>query len=522
MNARRRAIVCGLLGAAGLAFYLWSAIGAPVVLWSDSRIDMAWAREGVGIVSPAPPPPTPHPAKPGWIAFLRAAAAGASVDAAPRRIVVVQTVLLWLSIAGVSVWLGRRTSFARGVVLYLTLLLFLRLPDSATSVMSEALTAALFLPIVASLLDPPARVRAGLAIGAASGALFLVRPNAGAAAALLAALAFGATRRWRALAGFAAAAAALVVPVWLLTSPRNGDPLRDLGAALLWAKAEYGWTNSAGLAPDASEATRQLVWRLFHGLLGGEHHDASWSPLWWAVDDVSRIISPLLILGALACLLAPSRQRGSLARVLGLSLAALLVVQSYVLLTLPRFALPLLPGLLLCAAAAWPPVKSVAGVLFVGLLAAARWQRHVLDREWGRIESSGIRIAQTIPKGALPAAAPASLRIRVAPAVLPSAARLEVLDPSGTVLYDSNAVRERRRPYVDVPLGPELLAANQRGPVTLTLLSDGAYGETQYLLFPVIPFPWSAPATRNGSDLLSPSTGLRSGGLDWWVVPQVR
>ena len=519
MIARRRALVCGLLGAAGLAFYLWSAIGAPVVLWSDSRIDLDWAREGVGIVSPAPPPPSPHPAKPGWIAFLRAASAGASVDAAPRRIVVVQTVLLWLSIAGVSVWLGRRTSFARGVALYLTLILFLRLPDSATAVMSEALTAALFLPIVASLLDPPARARAGLAIGAASGALFLVRPNAGAAAALLAALAFGATRRWRALAGFAAAAAVLIVPVWVLTSPRNGDPLRDLGPAFLWAKAEYGWTNTAGLAPpDASEAARQLVWRLFHGLLGGEHHDASWSPLWWAVDDMSRILSPLLILGALACLLAPSRQPGSRARVLGLSLAALLVVQSYVLVTLPRFALPLLPGLFLCAAAAWPPVKSVAGVLFVGLLAAARWQRHVLDREWGRIESSGIRIVQTIPKGALPAAGPASLRIRVAPAVLPSAARLEVLDPSGTVLYDSNEDRDRRRPYVDVPLGPELLAANQRGPVTLTLRSDGAYGETQYLLFPVIPRPWGAAAKREGSEALSPSTGIRSGSLDWWVA----
>jgi hypothetical protein len=42
----RRAILCGLLGAAGLAVYLWPALEAPVVLWSDSHIDLAWAREG--------------------------------------------------------------------------------------------------------------------------------------------------------------------------------------------------------------------------------------------------------------------------------------------------------------------------------------------------------------------------------------------------------------------------------------------------------------------------------------------
>jgi len=71
----RRALLA-FLGAAGLALYLWPALKAPVVLWSDSEIDLAWARDGVGIVSPAPPPPSAHPAKPGWIAFLRAASVG--------------------------------------------------------------------------------------------------------------------------------------------------------------------------------------------------------------------------------------------------------------------------------------------------------------------------------------------------------------------------------------------------------------------------------------------------------------
>jgi len=190
-----RKALLAILGAAGLALYLWPAFEAPVVLWSDSQIDLAWAREGAGIFSPAPPPPSPHPAKPGWIAFLRAASVAASADAAPRRIVIIQMLLLWVSIAGVCVFLGRRTSFARGAVLYAVLMLFLRLPDSATTVMSEALTAALFLPIVAALLDPPARAWPAFALGAASGLLFLVRPNAGAIAAVLAALACAATRR---------------------------------------------------------------------------------------------------------------------------------------------------------------------------------------------------------------------------------------------------------------------------------------------------------------------------------------
>ncbi len=518
----RRALLA-FLGAAGLALYLWPALKAPVVLWSDSQIDLAWAREGAGIVSPAPPPPSAHPAKPGWIAFLRAASVGASADAVPRRIVIIQMALLWLSIAGVCVFLGRRTSFARGAVLYVVLVLFLRLPDSATTVMSEALTAALLLPIVAALLDPPARAWPAFALGASSGLLFLVRPNAGAAAGALAALAFTATRRWRALSSFAAAAILVVLPVWLLTDPPGRDPLRGLGPAFVWARSEYGWTNAAGLPPpDRSEAFRQGVWRLWHGLLGGEHHDAAWSKSWAMLDEASRLASPFLVLLALACLLAPPRKRGSLPRILGLALAAMLVAQSFFLGALPRFALPLLPALFLCVAAAWPPIKSLAAATFVILVAAARWQRQVLDREWGRIEAPGIHIAQTLPKGALPMAQGSVLRIRVAPALVPSNAGLSVLGPAGEVLYDSRADTDRRRPFVEMPLSPDLLAANQRGPVTLTLVSAGDYGESQYLLFPVIPAPWGTSAEREGSAVLSPSTGLRSGSLDWWVDSDAR
>jgi hypothetical protein len=83
----RRAILVGVLGLGGLLLYLWPALRAPVVLWSDSAIDLAWAREGVGVVSPAPLPDVAHPAKPAYLAFLRAATLGATDGEAPRRIV---------------------------------------------------------------------------------------------------------------------------------------------------------------------------------------------------------------------------------------------------------------------------------------------------------------------------------------------------------------------------------------------------------------------------------------------------
>jgi hypothetical protein len=60
---------------------------------------------------------------------------------------------------------------------------------------------------------------------------------------------------------------------------------------------------------------------------------------------------------------------------------------------------------------------------------------------------------------------------------------------------------------------------NSREPIELELTSFGSYGETQYLLFPVIPPPWRRIAVREGSPDLSPSTGIRRGSLDWWAHP---
>jgi hypothetical protein len=108
---RRTALLLSL-AVLGLLLYLWPALRAPVVLWSDSALDLDWARRGVGIVSPVPPTPgaeqPAHPAKPAYLLFLRAVQAVAPGGEETRFIVVVQSVLLWASIAATSLLVARR------------------------------------------------------------------------------------------------------------------------------------------------------------------------------------------------------------------------------------------------------------------------------------------------------------------------------------------------------------------------------------------------------------------------------
>ncbi len=85
----RRAGLLLLLALPGLFLYLWPAFVAPVVLWSDSALDLDWARRGVGIVSPVPPAPAgaeqpAHPAKPAYLLFLRAVLAVAPAAEGPK------------------------------------------------------------------------------------------------------------------------------------------------------------------------------------------------------------------------------------------------------------------------------------------------------------------------------------------------------------------------------------------------------------------------------------------------------
>ena len=523
----RRRLLYGLLAALGLALYLWPAFRAPVVLWSDSVIDLEWAREGIGIVTPAPVPPSPHPAKPAFILFLRAVTAVAPAGAADRWAVVAQSLLVWLAIAAACVLVGRRVSPGRGAALYVVLILLLRLRDASSAIMSEALSAALLLVIAAILLCPPRSARGALVLGAAAALLFLVRPNVGATAVVLAMLAWTRERRFRLPVAFAAALLAVALPVWIATAPPR-DSWRGLSPAFSAAATDYGWVPSEGLPPDANarDFRRQLSWRAFHGLLGTEYYDARWSPAYQRLTELSRTATPWLLLAAITVLLAAPRNAGNSSRLLGLCLLAIILVQSFVLGALARFALPLLPALLLFAASAPQPgvrigarrAAAAAGIA-AALVAAAFWQRQALDWEWGMVEAAGTKITQTIPTGALPLHAPATLHIRIAAPLLPTEAGLEVLGPAGEVLYDSREDSERHRSFISVALPEALLGANRTEATRLTLVSRGAYDPTHYLLFPVIPAPWSRPAAREGSGALSPQSGVSAGALDWWAHP---
>ena len=288
---KRERIGLALLAALGLAVYLWPAFRAPVVLWSDSTTDLEWARQGIGIFREAPR--GDHPAKPAYLLFLRVASALPISGGGPRAVVVVQSFLLWLSIGVASILLGRRRGAAGAAALYVVLILFLRARDSASAVMTEALSTALFLPIAAFLLWPPRKASGLLGMGLAIAALFWVRPNLGAIALVLAFVAFATGRNWRGSLLVLAAFATVSVPVWLATRPREkADPLGGLSYPLLEATADYYWRPSiepwplagspagqmrvelerasanwkATLAARGPDARRQILWRALHGL----------------------------------------------------------------------------------------------------------------------------------------------------------------------------------------------------------------------------------------------------------------
>lgn len=547
MTRRAGLLLLVLLALPGLILYLWPAFSAPVVLWSDSALDLDWARRGVGIVSPVPPAPPgaeqpAHPAKPAYLLFLRAVTAVAPAPHGERAIVVVQSLLLWLSIAWTSGFVGRRRGWGLGLAVYLLLVLLLRLRDAASAVMPEALAAALLLPTAARLLDPP-RTRAGqVALGLATALLFWVRPNVGGVALLLALATFAARREWRAALPLVGGFALLFAPVWLATRPAGGERLRGLGFSMLEASRDYYWNPAhegsarrgsaaeierretsearanwqAALSRRGVDARRELAWRAFHGLLGTELYDARWSRAYGFLDTASRIVTPVLVLAAIALFLtAPNRGPGVL-------LLLLIVAQNLVLGPNPRFVLPFLPVLLLLgvrasAALGRGPARLLAVAVFLLFFAATASNAHILDWQWGRIEAAGVRIHLRIPKGSLPREEPATLHVRIASPVVPSTAHFMILAPDRTLLYTSEDATDRLEPAITASLPQAVLAANRAGAVEIEVVTFGSYGEFAYLLFPVIPPPWRARAAREGSDRLSPTTGVRSGALDWWA-----
>jgi len=545
-----RRLLYALLGALGFALYLWPALKAPVVLWSDSALDLAWARRAEGIVTPVVS--THHPPKPGYLLFLRTILALGPAPDAERRVVVVQSLLLWFSIAATAVFFGRRAGARYGMALYLALILSLRLRDSSSAVMSEPLAAALFLPIAAALLDPPRRAWTTGLLGLAIAALFLVRPNAGAAAIALAVVGLALSRPARQIVPLLAGFAILWAPFWWSTRV-PGDPFRGMAPAFITGSVDYGWISQperpspepppfvqvrsslenwkATFTEERGDRGRQIAWRALHGPLGTEYYDARWSRWYERATALSRSATPLLLLACVAAFtVVPYRAAARAPGVLGLLLLAGIVAQSLVLGALPRLALPFLPAVLLFGIAALPGLQgsgrrlaalSVFGLL-VGLVA---WQRQVLDWEWGRVESTGVRLTLAIPRGSLPTHAPATLHVRIAPLLVPTNAGLEILGPRGEALSEG-AFRplsaSPTAPFLTIALPVSLLEANRRGPVELSLLSRGDYDDAHFLIFPVIPRPWTAPTRRGGSEELSPASGIASGSLDWWAHEGVR
>jgi hypothetical protein len=132
------------------------------------------------------------------------------------------------------------------------------------------------------------------------------------------------------------------------------------------------------------------------------------------------------------------------------------------------------------------------------------------------VEEAGVAIRQEIRRGALPSRGPATLHIRIASPLPEHGSDLEVWWADRR-LYDSREDSRRHRPFLSLALPEDLLGQNARGATVLHLRSVGVYGPNQYLLFPIVPRPWGAPAVREGGSWLSPSTGVRSGALDWWV-----
>ena len=359
-------------GAAALALYLWAGFVAPVVLWSDSRLDLDWARTGAGIFRPLPAAPPgqviAHPAKPGYLLFLRAAMAAVPGVSDERSVVLVQSILLWASIAATAVFVARRRGTGAALAVYGLLLAVLRLRDSASAVMTEAISAALFLPISAAALALPKRDRTLLGLGAGAALLFFVRPNLAGVAAALVAASLAMARRPRGLAAFAAAFLLLSGGAWLATRRAAGpDAFRGVGFPILEGSAEYYWRPSLGpwprpdaagppstrdevalararwsrtLSGSGADVRRELVWRALHGVFGAEYYDPRWSAPYAALDRTSRIATPFLLLGGLAAAIVGLFGRDRRAGELGVFFLVMLVAHDVVFGSNPRYLLP--------------------------------------------------------------------------------------------------------------------------------------------------------------------------------------
>lgn len=551
---KRSALLFAGFAVLGLALYLWPAIQAPVVLWVDGELDLLWARTGVGVFRPVPPPPPGgalgHQPKPAYLIFLRVATRVFPRLGESRSVIIVQSLLLWGAVLSTSTWIARRRGIVQGLWLAVLILSFLRLRDASSGVMPETLSVVFMLPLSAAFVVQPRRTPTFGFLGLATAVLLYIRPNCGAAVLTLGVISLALARRGRALllffAGFALLVAAFSLTAWPVPP---GDPIHGLGYQILEGSADYYWKPSVEPWPRASspramalaevrqaadnwrhtlsqntpDSRRELLWRALHGLLGIEYYNASWSEPYRRLTTGTRLLSPFLILAAIALLLvAPWHGEGRIPKTMGLTLLALVLGENLVLGSNPRFGLPFLPALFLLAVCAFGSSAAASrrgtfAVTFLLLLVLAARARHVLDWQWGKIESAGVVIRQPIPARACPAKVPATLHIRIA-APLPTAAQV-TLSVEGREIWSTEAAGHRERPEITAALPLWLLEENARRPIELELRSTGNYGASSFLLFPIVPPPWGRAAHRQGAGMLSPTTGVHSGSLDWWAHP---
>jgi len=545
--ARGAKLALVLFGAAGLFVYLWAAMRGPVVLWSDSRIDLALARERLGFLGGRAYRDVGgwgHAVKPGYVFFLSLCT---SLFRDPiRASLVAQSLLLFAAIALVAIFVGAKRGSWRGAAFFVAALGMLSFRDAASAVMSESLATAGFLLLAAGIAVGRAdSIRILLLYGAAIAALFFVRPNVGAAVAGLALLGIRSPRIrrpavWGALAaGFLA----LWVPVEIARRSHAPEPMRSgMSSAVLTGTLDYLWpaavprwpaeatpaaTARAELRlaaarwremgpPFTPEIRRQWIWRASHALLGTDYYDASWSRVYWPIDEAAKIVRPFLVLLAIAWIVCAFRSAETRRfAFLGTVLVGMLVAQSLLVGSLPRYGLPFLAPLLLFAAISTSR-KFIAPLLVAaGLVVVVSHRPGVLDREWGRLEKGGVVVRQEIPRNGLDRRR-SELRVRIGSLTGPTAAELSVEDDRGRALFSSRANPHPESPVIVVPLPADLVARNRNASVELRFVAGSGFDETNFYVFPVVPRPWGAPARREGSGVLSPATGVVSGGLDWW------
>ncbi|HET9793354.1 MAG TPA: hypothetical protein VFS34_02740 [Thermoanaerobaculia bacterium] len=536
-----------VLGMAGLFVYLWAAMRGPVVVWSDSRIDLALARERLGFLGGKAYRDVGgwgHAIKPGYILFLTLCRTffGNPV----RASVVIQSLALFAAIAAVAALVAGKRGRGHGAAFFLAVLAMLSFRDAASAVMSESLATAGFVAAAAVIaLARGDTIRRLFLLGAAIAALFLVRPNVGAAAGVLALVGLESPRLRRPVVWGALAAGflALWAPLELARRAHDPSPGRSgMSSAVLTGSLDYLWpavvphwpaaATPAGTArdelrlagsrwaamwpPATPEIRRQWIWRAFHALLGTDYYDASWSAAYWRIDEGAKIARPFLVLLAVGWTLCGWRSRETRRfALLGTILILMVVAQSLLVGSLPRYGLPFLAPLLLFAVLS-ATRKFIAPLLAAAAFAWLVWSRPgVLDREWGRIEKSGVVVRQEIPRNGLDRRR-SELRVRIGSLTGATSAELSIEDESGRPLFSSRRNPHPESPTIVVPLPADLVERNRRAPVEIRFVAGGGFDATNFYVFPVVPRPWGAPARREGSRALSPTTGVLSGGLDWW------